>query len=83
MHLGKVVIISFLLLGCDAIGPHGCGPSGVQETQREATTLEYYKDTRTNLCFVRNVVTNSNGFSDNVFANVPCTPEVEKLINQK
>lgn len=38
----------------------------------------YIKDKRTNLCFVRNVVyTSPNSF---VYTNVPCTPEVEKLI---
>lgn len=62
------------------LGLCGCiGPSGITETKQEVQTLEYYKDDRTGLCFVRNHVTNSNGFSDNVFANVPCTPEVEKL----
>lgn len=58
----------------------GCGPTNVHETHEEAQTLEYYKDTRTNLCFVRNHVTNSNGLSDNIFTSVPCTPEVEKLL---
>lgn len=75
MHLHKVSKLILLLL-CLV----GCGVSGSTQTKEEATRLEYYKDSRTNLCFVRNSVTNSNGFSDNVFTNVPCTPEVEKLV---
>ena len=58
----------------------GCGMTGPSETNKEAQTLEYYKDNRTGLCFVRNTVENSNGFSYNVFTYVPCTPEVEALI---
>lgn len=58
----------------------GCMPTGPEYTKQEVQTIEYYKDTRTNLCFVRNVVENSNAFSYNVFTNVPCTPEVERLI---
>jgi hypothetical protein len=60
----------------------GCGITNPTQTKQEAQTLEYYKDTRTNLCFVRNAVENSNGFAYNVFTNVPCTPEVEKLITK-
>lgn len=67
-----------LLLLCLA----ACMPTGPADTKKEAQELEYYKDTRTNLCFVRNVVINSNGFSDNVFCNVPCTPEVEQLVTK-
>lgn len=57
-----------------------CGQTGTAATQKEVSNIEYYKDTRTNLCFVRNTVTNSNGFSHNVFSNVPCSDAVEKLI---
>ena len=58
----------------------GCGIPGVQATKEEANQLEYYKDPRTNLCFVRSAVENGRGFGYNVFSYVPCTPEVEKLI---
>ena len=58
----------------------GCMPTGPQDTQKEVQTIEYYKDIRTNLCFVRNTVTNSNGFSDNVYTYVPCSPEIENLV---
>lgn len=58
----------------------GCGMTGPAETKQEVQSVQYYKDNRTGLCFVRNTVTNSNAFTDNVFCNVPCTPEVEALI---
>ena len=58
----------------------GCIPTNIIETKQEVQSVEYYQDARTNLCFVRNIVTNSQGFSDNVFTYVPCTPEVEKVI---
>jgi hypothetical protein len=58
----------------------GCGPLGQEGTKKEAQNIEYYKDSRTNLCFVRNIVCGSDGCCYNVFANVPCTPEVEKLL---
>lgn len=69
----KQLILLLCLTSC-------IGPSDVESTKEEAQVLEYYKDTRTNLCFVRNSVTNSQAISYNVFTNVPCTPEVEKLI---
>lgn len=71
MRLLKASSLLFLL---------GCGITNTAQTKEEAKQLEYYKDTRTNLCFVRNAVENSNGFGYNVFTNVPCTPEVEALI---
>lgn len=41
----------------------------------QVNELRYYKDQKTNLCFVENY--NSHG---TVFTNVPCTEEVEKQI---
>jgi hypothetical protein len=69
----KKLFILLALSGC-------IGATGPEETHKQTQTLEYYKDMRTNLCFVRNSVTDSNGFSENIFSNVPCTPEVEKLV---
>jgi hypothetical protein len=57
-----------------------CGVSGQAETKKEAQSLDYYKDNKTNLCFVRNSVCNTNGICYNIFTNVPCTPEVENLL---
>lgn len=59
----------------------GCTTTPTQ-TKKQAAGLEYYKDTRTNLCFVRNIVYDSNGFGNNVFSNVPCTPEVEQFVTK-
>lgn len=70
--------MKYLLLLCLV----GCLPTGAQATQKEVQSLEYYRDERTNLCFVRNTVTNSNGFTDNIYTHVPCTSEVLKLIPQ-
>ena len=47
---------------------------------KRAGQITYVKDSRTNLCFVYNEVTNSNLGSYDIFTNVPCTPEVEELI---
>jgi len=68
----KILILLLCLMGC--------GPLGQEGTKKEAQNIEYYKDSRTNLCFVRNIVCGPNGYCDNVFANVPCTPEVENLL---
>lgn len=51
-------------------------PSAAQR----ASQITYVKDSRTNLCYVYNYVDNGHGFSSDIFVNVPCTPEVEKLI---
>lgn len=76
MHLLRVVIISLLLVGCSEESRRELFPNATERAQQ----LDYYKDKRTNLCFVHNSVTNSNGFSRDIYTNVPCTPEVEKLI---
>lgn len=49
-------------------------------TEDRANQLTYVKDGRTGLCFVHNSVNNGHGFSEDVFTNVPCTPEVEFII---
>jgi hypothetical protein len=68
MRLLKIAIInSVLLIGCH-----------FSTSDEEVKQLEYYKDTRTGLCFVENVTY----YGYDVFANVPCTPEVERLIKQ-
>ena len=65
MRLLKLTIISLLLCGCET-------------TTETVTKLRYYKDDRTNLCFVQN----RTYYGYDVFANVPCTPEVEKLVGE-
>lgn len=65
MRLLKVMITSLLFLA-------GC------ETSKETLNkITYYKDERTGLCFVDNVTY----YGYDVFTNVPCTPEVEKVIS--
>jgi hypothetical protein len=63
MRLLKVMIISLFLAGC---------PSPSEEVGQ----VQYYKDNRTNLCFVIN--RSYGGYLN--FTYVPCTPEVERLI---
>jgi hypothetical protein len=38
--------------------------------------MKYFKDSKTDLCFAAQ----SLGFNNGVMTNVPCTPEVERLI---
>jgi len=80
MHLLRVTIISLLLAltACDEKSRAEAFPSEYQRAQ----TLSYVKDERTNLCFVHNYVMNSNLGTYHIFVNVPCTPEVEKLLSK-
>jgi hypothetical protein len=78
MRLLKVMIISLLLMACDESTKREWFPPAQDRVQ----SLSYVKDNRTGLCFTYMSVTNSNGFSSDVFSNVPCTPEVEKLIQK-
>jgi len=71
-------LIACCLLACDD------GPAAVKEIPSAENThyasiyFTYFKDTRTNLCFV------SEGLGRNyaVMTNVPCTPEVLALIGK-
>jgi len=70
------MIISLLLFACDPETRKEVFPS----TARKANQISYYKDNRTNLCFAHSTVWNGHGTSSDIFANVPCTPEVESLL---
>jgi len=48
----------------------------------EADTILYYKDHRTNLCFTGSWISAYPVGGKYVFSHVPCTPEVEKAIEQ-
>lgn len=49
--------------------------------QEQAQSIHYVKDERTGLCFVfNNIGMSAQGGGGEVFTNVPCSPEVEKLI---
>ncbi len=84
MHLRKVATTSLLcltvasLLCCDESTRREYFPPAQDRVQY----LDYVKDNRTGLCFTFMSVTNSNGFSSDVFSNVPCTPEVERLLKK-
>jgi len=65
----KKILLVFLLLGCET-----------QKPQEEIQDIKYYKDYRTNLCFVNNSINNGHWGIYHIYSNVPCTPEVEKLI---
>lgn len=49
---------------------------------QQVNNLSYYKDVKSGLCFVDNEISTSNGFTNHIFINVPCTVEVEKLIKK-
>ena len=72
----KIVIALLLLVGC------ATPEEQVRYSQIKLHSLIYYKDDRTNLCFVDNDVYNHYGSDSHVFANVPCSPEVEVLIKK-
>ncbi len=78
MRLLKVMTISLLLVGCDEQTRKDMFPTPAEE----AAQVHYYKDPRTNLCFVRSYVNEYPMGTATIFTNVPCTPEVEKLISK-
>jgi hypothetical protein len=72
------ILITCCLIACDD------GPAAVKETPSAENThyasiyFTYFKDTRTNLCFVSQAL----GRTYAVMTNVPCTPEVLALIDK-
>ena len=77
MRLLKLTIISLLLMACDE--PKTNNGEKLSPT---AQNVGYVKDERTGLCFVDNVVHDGYyglGFT-HVYSNVPCSPEVERLL---
>lgn len=60
----KIILLSLVLFGC-AYTPG--------ELYNRANELQYMKDSRTNLCF-------AIGSTNGSITNVPCSPEVEKLL---
>lgn len=73
----KKLLLLLVLTGCAGVRER------VLPTADEVANKAYYtKDDRTGLCFVDNVIT-SAPFDNDVLTYVPCTPEVEKLIDQE
>ena len=72
----KYVLASvFLLAGCEEFD-RGAYDEQERRAKSYSSGLIYIKDARTNLCFA----TYSLGYDNGSFANVPCSPEVLKLV---
>lgn len=71
----KLIFVILFLIACNPEQRKEFFPS----VKEQADQLTYVKDHRTNLCFVWNPVYTS-GMTSDTFVNVPCIPEVEKLI---
>jgi hypothetical protein len=76
----KKLLLLFCLLGCD---PRELNGNLVPTASQEASHIEYAKDGRTGLCFVVSYVSEYPLGTATIFNNVPCTPEVEKLIAEQ
>lgn len=70
-------ILLLLLIGCNEQTRKDFFPTN----EEKLNTIRYYKDDRTNLCFIVNNVY-SSPMNSEVFTSVPCTTEVEKLIQE-
>jgi hypothetical protein len=62
----KLITVGLFLFGCDH----------TQRTNELLPELIYIRDNRTGLCFASRYL----GHQAGVMTNVPCTPEVERLI---
>lgn len=75
--MNKILLLCLVLCACDEETRKRLNPT----PQEEAQTIHYVKDNRTGLCFVYNSIgMSAQGGGGDVYTNVPCTPEVEKLI---
>jgi hypothetical protein len=72
----KKLLLCLLLVGCNEAQREQVAPTPSQEGQH----ISYIKDRRTNLCFATSYVSEYPIGTATIFANVPCTPDVEKLI---
>lgn len=74
----KKILLCLFLLGCDEPSRESIRKQVSPTIHERAQEIFYTKDERTGLCFAYNsILTDVNSY---VFSNVPCTPEVEKLI---
>ena len=64
------------LLSCTQSQREQIAPTPSQEAQH----ISYLLDSRTNLCFAVSYVSEYPVGTATIFANVPCTPEVIRLI---
>ena len=74
----KLLLIGcFVFLGCET--PEESSRRQVNSNLDTLSgQLEYYKDTRVNLCYSGMYI----GYQYGTLTNVPCTPEVEKIAHQ-
>ncbi len=64
-----IILAAFSLFGC-VDEPHHT------ESQKSQNYIHYYKDPRTDICFAGSCL----GCREAVLTTVPCTPEVERLL---
>lgn len=76
----KKYLFLLCLLGCD---PKQTFSNMVPTVSQEANNIEYTKDNRTGLCFVISHVGEYPIGTADIFNNVPCTSEVEKIIAER
>lgn len=72
----KKLLLLLALLSCDAETRKSIAPS----TEDKAGMIKYVKDPRTSLCFAVSWVSEYPIGQADIYTNVPCSPEVEKLI---
>lgn len=76
----KTLIVIALLstIGCNAETRKSLAPT----TEEKAGMVKYVKDPRTNLCFAVSWVSEYPIGQADIYSNVPCSPEVEKLVSK-
>ena len=72
----RSILILLCILGCTPPSSENI-PSTLSQ---EVNSINYVKDNRTGLCFAVSYVGEYPIGSSHILSNVPCTPEVEKLI---
>lgn len=72
----KILLLCLVLVACTEAQREQVAPTPSQEAQH----ISYRLDSRTNLCFATSYVSEYPIGTATIFANVPCTPEVIKLI---
>lgn len=81
MRLLKAASLVFMGILIGSLGACEAARAGIFPSLREkANKITYTKDDRTTLCYAHNVVQDDHGLNWDVFTNVPCSQEVERLI---
>lgn len=71
-----IIVLALCLLACDEQTRKELAPTASEE----ANKIVYYRDSRTGLCYAASFVGEYPFGTATVFSNVPCSPEVEKLL---